>query len=173
MPQHSRCVRHHSLKPLGYEFLIPILQPSETAPGSRMALQPHPRSAIPQSRARGSPLTLAGHQPLGPDDDPSTNEGRGTPHEPTEGLDQDSSCWSDHSLHHHRVGHAEPWCRGVEARSVSIGCPQGPKKESKKEMGHPRSQHFVLASREIESVTRRVGRWGFSKVYPWNGRIQP
>ena len=32
-------------------------------------------------------------------------------------------------------------------------------------MGEPRSQHFVLASREIESVTRRVGRWGFSKVY--------
>ena len=29
----------------------------------------------------------------------------------------------------------------------------------------------MLASREIESVTRRVGRWGFSKVYPWNGRI--
>ena len=37
-------------------------------------------------------------------------------------------------------------------------------------MGHPRSQHFVLESRDIESVTRRVGRWGFSKVYPWNGR---
>ncbi|EOD34675.1 hypothetical protein EMIHUDRAFT_228463 [Emiliania huxleyi CCMP1516] len=49
----------------------------------------------------------------------------------------------------------------------------GPKKEKKKEMGHPRSQHFVLASRDIESVTRREGRWGFSKVYPWNGRIQP
>ena len=54
-----------------------------------------------------------------------------------------------------------------------LGCPQGPKKERKKEIGDPRSQHFVLASREIESVTRRVGRWGFSKVYPWNGRIQP
>ena len=51
--------------------------------------------------------------------------------------------------------------------------PTGPKKEQKKEMGHPRSQHFVLESRDIESVTRRVGRWGFSKVYPWNGRIQP
>ena len=56
--------------------------------------------------------------------------------------------------------------------STWIGCPQDPKKE-KKEMGHPRSQHFVLASRDIESVTRREGRWGFSKVYPWNGRIQP
>ena len=51
--------------------------------------------------------------------------------------------------------------------------PTGPKKEKKKEMGHPRSQHFVLESRDIESVTRREGRWGFSKVYPWNGRIQP
>ena len=63
----------------------------------------------------------------------------------------------------------------TNSRNVSdlVGCPQGPKKERKKEMGHPRSQHFVLASREIESVTRRVGRWGFSKVYPWNGRIQP
>ena len=54
-----------------------------------------------------------------------------------------------------------------------LGCPQDPKKEKKKEMGHPRSQHFVLESRDIESVTRREGRWGFSKVYPWNGRIQP
>ena len=61
-----------------------------------------------------------------------------------------------------------PWLTPIHR-----GCPQGPKKERKKEMGHPRSQHFVLASREIESVTRRVGRWGFSKVYPWNGRIQP
>ena len=43
----------------------------------------------------------------------------------------------------------------------------------RKEMGHARSQHFVLESRDIESVTRREGRWGFSKVYPWNGRIQP
>ena len=61
----------------------------------------------------------------------------------------------------------------TQVPSAKVGCPQGPKKERKKEMGHPRSQHFVLASREIESVTRRVGRWGFSKVYPWNGRIQP
>ena len=38
--------------------------------------------------------------------------------------------------------------------------PQGPKKERKKEMGHPRSQHFVLESRDIEIVTRREGRWG-------------
>ena len=29
----------------------------------------------------------------------------------------------------------------------------------------------MLESRDIESVTRREGRWGFSKVYPWNGRI--
>ena len=61
---------------------------------------------------------------------------------------------------------------GLSTESM-MGCPQGPKKERKKEMGDPRSQHFVLASRDIESVTRRVGRWGFSKVYPWNGRIQP
>ena len=67
VPQHSRCVRHHFPNPLGYEFLIyliPILQSSETAPGSRMALQPHPRSPVQQSRARGSPLTLAGHANL-------------------------------------------------------------------------------------------------------------
>ena len=69
-------------------------------PGSRMALQPHPRSPIPQSRTRGSPLTLAGHQPLGPDADPSANEGRGTPRDTTEGLDQDT-CWSDHSNPYH------------------------------------------------------------------------
>merc|ERR1711965_1241320 len=62
-----------------------------------MALQPHQRSAMPQSRARGSPLIPAGHQPLGSDDDPSTNEGRGTPHETPEGLDQHTSCRSDHS----------------------------------------------------------------------------
>ena len=42
----------------------------------------------------------------------------------------------------------------------------------------PRKQHDAAHvsraySRDIESVTRRVGRWGFSKVYPWNGRIQP
>ena len=54
-----------------------------------------------------------------------------------------------------------------------VRVPTGPKKRKKKEMGHPRSQHFVLESRDIESVTRREGRWGFSKVYPWNGRIQP
>ena len=85
-------------------YLIPILQSSETltAPGSRMALQPHPRSTVQQSRAHGSPLTPAGHQPLGPDDDPSTNEGRGTPHETTEGHDQDTSCWSDHSNPFHK-----------------------------------------------------------------------
>ena len=59
-----------------------------------MALQPHPRSTVQQSRARGSPLIPAGHQPLGSDDYLSS-ERRGTPHEPTEGLDP-SSCWSDH-----------------------------------------------------------------------------
>ena len=67
--------------------------------GLRMALQPHQRSAIPQSRARGSPLTPAGHRSSGSDDYPSTEEGRGTPHEPTEGLDP-SSYWSDHSNPH-------------------------------------------------------------------------
>ena len=67
--------------------------------GLRMALQPHQRSAIPQSRARGSPLTLAGHRSSGSDDHPSAEEGRGTPHEPTEGLDP-SFHWSDHSNPH-------------------------------------------------------------------------
>ena len=61
----------------------------------------------------------------------------------------------------------------AKAVGYTLGCPQDPKKERKKEMGHSRSQHFMLDSRDIESVTRRVGRWGFSKVYPWNGLIQP
>ena len=63
-----------------------------------MALQPHPRSPVQQSRARGSPLTPAGHRSSGSDDYLSS-ERRGTPHEPTEGLDL-SSCWSDHSNPH-------------------------------------------------------------------------
>ena len=63
----------------GYEFLIPILQSSKTAPGSRMALQPHPRSPIPQSRAHGSPPPPhAEHRPSGSDADPFANEGRET-----------------------------------------------------------------------------------------------
>ena len=66
----------------------------------------------------------------------------------------------------------EPSGGGVYS-NVYAGCPQDPKKERKKEMGDSRSQHFMLDSRDIESVTRREGRWGFSKVYPWNGRIQP
>ena len=33
-----------------------------------------------------------------------------------------------------------------------------------KKKNSSRSQHFVLESRDIESVTRREGRWGFSKV---------
>ena len=75
-------------------YLLPILQSSETAPGSRMALQPHPRSTVQQSRVRGSPL--AGHRASGSDDDPSIEEGRGTPHDTPEGLEP-SSCRSDHS----------------------------------------------------------------------------
>ena len=54
-----------------------------------------------QSRARGSPLPLAGHQLLGPDDNPFANEGRGTPRDTTEGLDQDTLFWSDHSDPYH------------------------------------------------------------------------
>ena len=54
-----------------------------------------------QSRARGSLPPLAGHQPLGPDDDPFANEGRGTPRDTTEGLDQDTLFWSDHSDPYH------------------------------------------------------------------------
>ena len=38
---------------------------------------------------------------MGPDDDPFANEGRGTPHDTTEGLDQDTPCWSDHSDPYH------------------------------------------------------------------------
>ena len=53
-----------------------------------------------QSSARGSLPPLAGHQPLGPDDDPFANEGRGTPRDTTEGLDQDT-CRSDHSDPYH------------------------------------------------------------------------
>ena len=59
-----------------------------------MALQPHPRSTVQQSRVRGSPL--AGHRASGSDDDPSIEEGRGTPHDTPEGLEP-SSCRSDHS----------------------------------------------------------------------------
>ena len=67
---------------------MPILQSSETTPGSRMALQPHPRSTIPQSRAHGSPPPpLAEHRPSGSDADPSANEERETSHDTTEGLD--------------------------------------------------------------------------------------
>ena len=67
-----------------------------------MALQPHPRSAIPRSRVRGSPLLpLAGHQFLGPDDYPFAIEGRGTPRDTTEGLDQDTLSRSDHSDPYH------------------------------------------------------------------------
>ena len=63
---------------------------------------------------RGSPLTLAGHQPLGPDADPSTNEGRGTPRDTTEGLDQDT-CWSDHSdPFHTTLGMPVSWRSGAE-----------------------------------------------------------
>ena len=65
-----------------------------------LSAPPSPASKS-QSRARGSLPLLAGHQPLGPDDDPSTNEGRGTPHDTTEGLDQDSPCRSDHSDPYH------------------------------------------------------------------------
>ena len=68
----------------------------------------------------------------------------------------------------------EPTFFGQAAGALVVLVMGGPRKrKEKKQMGHPRSQHFVLASRDIESVTRREGRWGFSKVYPWNGRIQP
>ena len=74
-------------------------------------------------------------------------------------------------------GHKKAWsgCSIFrrEAAKNAVRVPSGPKKRKEKEMGHSRSQHFMLDSRDIESVTRRVGRWGFSKVYPWNGRIQP
>ena len=65
-----------------------------------MAFQPHPRSTIPQSRAHGSPLTLAGHRPSGSDANPFANEGRGTPRDTTEGLDLDQAR-SDHSNPYH------------------------------------------------------------------------
>ena len=62
---------------------------------------PSPPASKSQSRARGSLPPLAGHQPLGPDDDTSANEGRGTPRDTTEGLDQDTLFWSDHSDPYH------------------------------------------------------------------------
>ena len=46
----------------------------------------------------------------------------------------------------------------LASRRSKLGCPQGPKKERKKEMGQPRSQHYMLSGREIEIVTRREGR---------------
>ena len=48
-----------------------------------------------------------------------------------------------------------PW---ASASSFFTRVPTGPKKERKKEMGQPRSQHYMLSSREIEIVTRREGR---------------
>ena len=53
-----------------------------------------------QDRVRLTITTLAGHRTSGPDDDPSANEGRGTPRDTTEGLDQDT-CWSDHPDPYH------------------------------------------------------------------------
>ena len=62
-----------------------------------------------------------------------------------------------------RVSHTERREEREAAGEVDdeeVGCPQGPKKERKKEMGQPRSQHYnyMLSSREIEIVTRREGR---------------
>ena len=51
-----------------------------------------------QSRVRGSPP--AGHRSSGSDDHLSS-EGRGTPHETTEGQDQEHSARSDHPDPHH------------------------------------------------------------------------
>ena len=71
-----------------------------------------------QSRARGSLPPLAGHQPLGPDDDPFANEGRGTPHDTTEGLDQVTPTRSDHSDPYHT---AKGWAvRIILATVLSI-----------------------------------------------------
>ena len=73
-----------------------------------MALQPHQRSAIPQSRARGSPLTHAGHRSSGSDDHLSS-ERRGTPHETPEGLDRGDTTRSDHPDHlHTTLEHTAP-----------------------------------------------------------------
>ena len=44
-----------------------------------------------------------------------------------------------------------------EAR-VPTGPKKRKKKEREKEMGQPRSQHYMLSSQEIEIVTRREGR---------------
>ena len=64
-----------------------------------MALQPHPRSTIPQSRAHGSPPPpLAEHRPSGSDADPFANEGKETSRDTTEGLDQ---ARSDHPDPYH------------------------------------------------------------------------
>ena len=46
-------------------------------------------------------IHFAEHRSSGSDDDPSASEGRGTPHDTTEGLDQDLLLWSDHSDPYH------------------------------------------------------------------------
>ena len=57
-------------------------------------------------------LLSAGHRSSGSDDDPSIEEGRGTPRDTTEGLDQEVSPRSDHSLHHHTEDNDREgvWC---------------------------------------------------------------
>ena len=62
---------------------------------------------------------------------------------------------------------------GMSKRHHLGRVPTGPKKRNEKRNERTPIAALVLASLEIESVTRRVGRGGFSKVYPWNGRIQP
>ena len=69
---------------------------------ARSAAGLSPPATKPQGRVRGPLLPLAGHQLLGPDDYPFANEGRGTPRDTTEGLDQDTLFWSDHSDPYHR-----------------------------------------------------------------------
>ena len=99
--------------------------------GLRMALQPHQRSAIPQSRARGSPLTPAGHRSSGSDDYLSS-ERRGTPHDTTEGRDRGDSARSDHSHPYHSAAAVKAAAAGL----ASSGSSSSPGRASHSIAGH-------------------------------------
>ena len=75
-----------------------------------------------QDRVRLTITTIAGHRSTGSDDDPSASEGRGTPRDTTEGLDQDAR--SDHSNPYHtrtlslsasHCRHTSPWTNRVSS----------------------------------------------------------
>ena len=134
----TRCI----IAPLSYRY---IMVPSYFGiPSTNMSAsdeEARPIAGIPspatnaQDRVRLTITTIhAGHRSSGSDDNPSANEGRGTPHEPTEGLDQDT-CWSDHSNHYHSLSAAEGTLgRGTRrvATSIDYGGPVARRRRGQK-----------------------------------------